>query len=168
VHTCTRVLALSSHTAPPSTHPLLLQLVAFLAVCVISQSALPAMGASVAVAVLANTVNGKTYCCGVGKGGDCGGPDWTPVTFSFDKTATSTDLSISIDGTVGPCKAELCAVNGSAITFPGLASTKDCLGQLLRGTGALTSDLAVTYDPTKDEVTVEVDSEGVTAILGMC
>ena len=78
------------------------------------------------------------------------------------------DISISIDSTVSACKKEGCAVAGPTVSFPTLASTKDCLGQALRATGALTTDLAVSYDPKADSITVEVDSEGVTATLGVC
>lgn len=66
------------------------------------------------------------------------------------------------------CKAESCQVNGSAVTFPTLAAKTDCLGQLLRATGALTSDLSVSYDPTNDALELEVDSEGVDATMHPC
>jgi hypothetical protein len=117
----------------------------------------------------ANTPNGKSYCCGTGAPApDCGGPDWTPVTFTFDKAGTSVGTKVSIDGTATSCKAEGVKVVGTEVSFPSLASKTDCLGQMLRATGALTGDLKASYDPTKDKLTVEVDSEGVTANLAVC
>lgn len=112
--------------------------------------------------------DGKTYCCGVGSGPDCGGPDWTPLNFTFGAMATTVDVAITIDSAASGCKGELTKVAGTAVTFPNLANKTDCLGTILRGTGALTSDLLVTYDPAADTVTVEVDSEGVTAVLQVC
>ena len=86
--------------------------------------------------------NHSRYCCGIGGGPDCGGPDWTPLNFTFG--TTTVDVSITIDSAVSACKAELCKVSGTTVDFPNLASKTDCLGNALRATGALTSDLVVT------------------------
>eukprot|EP00035_Acanthoeca_spectabilis_P021600 m.439107 g.439107 ORF g.439107 m.439107 type:complete len:152 (+) comp18333_c0_seq1:36-491(+) len=114
------------------------------------------------------TPTGKVYCCGVGSGPDCGGPDWTPLNFTFGALAPTVNVAITIDSAASKCVAESYKLAGTAITFPNLPSKTDCLGNVLRGTGALDSDLVVTYDPTADTVTVEVDSEGVTATLQVC
>lgn len=108
---------------------------------------------------------------------------------------TVVHLSITIDGTAGSvseahshrwlcpvawqspltleemrpqCKMEQCHVNGTQVDFPALASKTDCLGVLLRNTGALTSDLAVSYDAANDVLALEVDSEGVDATMHPC
>jgi len=112
--------------------------------------------------------NGKTYCCGMVGGPDCGGPDWTPINFTFALSAATVDVSLTIDSTASKCPGEPCKVANTAVNFPNLASKTDCLGEALRATGALTSDLQVSYDSTADTVTVEVDSEGVMATLQVC
>ena len=86
----------------------------------------------------------------------------------FDAAATSAVVSIAIDSKATACKAEQSAVAGTKVTFPKLASKTDCLGQMLRATGALTSDLVVTYNTAKDTLEVAVDSEGVDETLGVC
>lgn len=103
----------------------------------------------------------------------------------FGKANTTVDVALSIDGTASKCTGEavsyeiliclICALNllqvtvgGTAVAFPNLANKTDCLGNVLRGTGALTTDLEVKYDPTADTITVEVDSEGVNAVLKVC
>eukprot|EP01079_Euglenida_sp_SAG-EU17-18_P011745 gene11745-2139_t len=124
--------------------------------------------AAVAAAVPAAAPNGKTYCCGVGSGPDCGGPDWTPLQLVFNANATTVKVSITIDGTASSCAAEACSVNSTALEFPNLAKDSDCLGQILRGTGALTGDLQVAYDPSADSFDLSVNSEGVEATLKAC
>ena len=114
------------------------------------------------------TPNGKTYCCGVGSGPDCGGPDWTPLNFTFGPKAATVDVAITIDSAASACAKEACVVNGTAVSFPNLASKTDCLGNVVRGTGALTGDLQVLYDPVGDTLAVNVDSEGVGAVLHVC
>jgi hypothetical protein len=119
-----------------------------------------------ALAHAAPPVN-QTYCCGVSPGPDCGGPDWTPIVFDFGPNGKA-QINITIDFTASTCTEELYKVNGSTIVFPTLANQTDCLGNVLRSTGALTGDLVVSFDSTQDTVTVEVDSEGVTAVLQSC
>jgi beta-galactosidase/beta-glucuronidase len=63
---------------------------------------------------------------------------------------------------------EAIAVKGGKVAFPHLASTTDCVGKVLRSTGALTGDLDVSYDAVKDTVGLEVDSEGTDATLVRC
>ena len=115
-----------------------------------------------------NGVNNKTYCCGVGTAVGCGGPDWTPIILQFNAAANSVNVTVSIDFSVSNCPAEKTAVKGTSLTFPGLASGTDCLGEMLRNTGALTGDLQASYDPMTDTVEFDVDSEGVTAMLTVC
>ena len=114
------------------------------------------------------TPNGKTYCCGVGSGPDCGGPDWTPLNFTFSAKGATADVAITIDSAASACAAEPCVVNGTDVTFTNLANKTDCLGNVVRGTGALTTDLVVKYDPVGDTIAVNVDSEGVAAVLKVC
>jgi hypothetical protein len=114
------------------------------------------------------TPNGKTYCCGVGSGPDCGGPDWTPLNFTFSAKGATVDVAITIDSAASVCATEPCVVNGTDVTFTNLANKTDCLGNVVRGTGALTTDLVVKYDPVGDTIAVNVDSEGVAAVLKVC
>ena len=94
--------------------------------------------------------------------------DWTPVSLSFNQNATLVAVSITIDGAKSHCAAEPFKFTGAAVTFPGIASKTDCLGKVLTGTGALPGDLKVTYNPAKDTLALEVDSEGVTAVMRSC
>jgi C1A family cysteine protease len=116
----------------------------------------------------AATPNGKTYCCGVGSGDDCGSPDWSMVIFQFNEGATKVNITANIDGTVNNCEAEGATVVGTKVTFPAQTSKGDCLGKLVVSSGAPVTDLVVTYDPTKDTLDVDVDSEGLSITMGTC
>ena len=98
----------------------------------------------------------------------CSGPDWTPLSFAFSADASAVAVHITIDGAANACKGEAVQVDGNAVDFPNLPKKGDCLGDTIRGTGALTGDLQVAYDAAKDVVVVEVDSEGVDETLGVC
>ena len=139
--------------------------------CEMGPKACPGMaGAPVQVAASPAPAGpaGKTYCCGSKGSPACSGPDWTPIAFKFDAAATTAAVSITIDSNATACKAEQSAVAGTKVTFPQLASKTDCLGQMLRATGALTSDLVVTYNAAKDTLEVAVDSEGVDETIEVC
>jgi len=111
---------------------------------------------------------GTTFCCGIGAGAACSGPDWTTLYFAFNKDASQVDVNITIDSTATFCRLENSNVTGTTVNFPSLANKTDCLGQLISGTGALLTDLVVTIDPSKDTIEVAVDSEGVDEVLQPC
>ena len=126
------------------------------------------VAALAAFAAPATVPNSTTYCCGLAGKPACSGPDWTVLAFAFSPDATAVAVNITIDGAASGCKAEVVKVVGKAVTFPGIANKTDCLGLLVTNTGALSSDLALTYNPVANTLEVEVDSEGVDELLQMC
>ena len=68
----------------------------------------------------------------------------------------------------GACNPTSFPTHVVQVLFPNIASKADCLGKLITGTGALPTDLELTYDAGGDTVGFEVDSEGVTETLQVC
>ena len=115
---------------------------------------------------------GSTFCCGVPGKVSCGSPDFTQMSFAMHEGAgalwTTTDFSTTLDGTKTVCKGEAVKVTGKDVAFPNIAKKTDCVGKMVTGTGALPSDLKVTYDSAAKTVTVDIDSQGLTVLMKEC
>ena len=133
---------------------------------------LRAMACAVALFVGCAVAPGTTFCCGLPGKVDCGSPDFTQMAFAMHEGTTglwtSTDFSTTLDGTKTVCKGETIKVTGKDVAFPNIAKKTDCVGKMVTATGALPSDLKVTYDAATKSLTVDIDSEGLTVVMKEC